>query len=141
MVTVPARKYVQAAAIVRAGRRRDAQAGPGRPQRGEPGQPDRVCPAHLPQGPASPGTRRRPHARPHPVRPPARQGPPRVKPRGRGPLPFRALAAARRASGLTQPALAALTGYSVTTIGHAETGRLWQSPQFWEDRPCPRRRR
>jgi DNA-binding XRE family transcriptional regulator len=44
----------------------------------------------------------------------------------------RALAAARRASGLTQPALAALTGYSVTTIGHAETGRLWQSRQFWE---------
>ena len=33
----------------------------------------------------------------------------------------RALAAARRASGLTQPALSALTGYSVTTIGHAET--------------------
>jgi hypothetical protein len=44
----------------------------------------------------------------------------------------RALAAARRASGLTQPALAALTGYSVTTIGHAETARLWQSRQFWE---------
>jgi hypothetical protein len=44
----------------------------------------------------------------------------------------RALAAARRASGLTQPALSALTGYSVTTIGHAETGRLWQSRQFWE---------
>jgi helix-turn-helix protein/regulatory GntR family protein len=44
----------------------------------------------------------------------------------------RALAAARRASGLTQPALAALTGYSVTTIGHAETSRLWQSRQFWE---------
>ena len=44
----------------------------------------------------------------------------------------RALAAARRASGLTQPALATLTGYSVTTIGHAETGRLWQSRQFWE---------
>jgi hypothetical protein len=33
---------------------------------------------------------------------------------------------------LTQPALAALTGYSVTTIGHAETGRLWQSREFWE---------
>jgi hypothetical protein len=44
----------------------------------------------------------------------------------------RALAAARRASGLTQPALAALTGYSVTTIGHAETSRLWQSREFWE---------
>ena len=24
-----------------------------------------------------------------------------------------------------------MTGYSVTTIGHAETGRLWQSREFW----------
>ena len=44
----------------------------------------------------------------------------------------RALAALRRAVGLTQPELAALTGYSVTTVGHAETGRLWQSRAFWE---------
>jgi Helix-turn-helix domain/Bacterial regulatory proteins, gntR family len=44
----------------------------------------------------------------------------------------RALAGLRRASGLTQPALSTLTGYSVTTIGHAETGRLWQSQDFWE---------
>jgi hypothetical protein len=44
----------------------------------------------------------------------------------------RALAALRHRNGLTQPALAALTGYSVTTIGHAETSRLWQSRQFWE---------
>jgi DNA-binding transcriptional MocR family regulator len=44
----------------------------------------------------------------------------------------RALAARRRARGLTQPDLAALSGYSVTTIGHAETGRLWQSREFWE---------
>ena len=44
----------------------------------------------------------------------------------------RALAALRRAAGLTQPALAALTGYSVTTVGHAETGRLWQARAFWE---------
>jgi hypothetical protein len=43
-----------------------------------------------------------------------------------------ALAAARRAQGLTQPALSALTGFSVTAICHAETGRLWQSRQFWE---------
>ena len=43
----------------------------------------------------------------------------------------RALAALRRAAGLTQPALAALTGYSVTTVGHAETG-LWQARAFWE---------
>lgn len=44
----------------------------------------------------------------------------------------RELAARRRASGLTQPGLSHLTGYSVTTIGHAETGRLWQSRDFWE---------
>ena len=42
------------------------------------------------------------------------------------------LAARRRAHGLTQPELAALTGVSVTTVGHAETGRLWQSRRFWE---------
>jgi hypothetical protein len=44
----------------------------------------------------------------------------------------RTLAAFRRRAGLTQPGLAALTGYSVTSIGHAETGRLWQSRSFWE---------
>jgi transcriptional regulator with XRE-family HTH domain len=37
------------------------------------------------------------------------------------------LASCRRAAGLTQPQLAAVTGMSVTSIGHAETGRLWQS--------------
>ncbi len=42
------------------------------------------------------------------------------------------LAARRRAHGLTQPELAALSGVSVTTVGHAETGRLWQSRRFWE---------
>ena len=42
------------------------------------------------------------------------------------------LAALRRASGLTQPQLADIIGMSVTTIGHAETGRLWQSRCFWE---------
>ena len=41
------------------------------------------------------------------------------------------LAARRRANGLTQPELAGLVGISVTTVGHAETGRLWQSRQFW----------
>jgi DNA-binding transcriptional regulator YhcF (GntR family) len=41
------------------------------------------------------------------------------------------LIALRRAAGLTQRQLAALTGMSVTTVGHAETGRLWQSRQFW----------
>jgi len=43
-----------------------------------------------------------------------------------------AVAALRRAAGLSQPALAALTGYSVTTVGHAETVRLWQARAFWE---------
>jgi transcriptional regulator with XRE-family HTH domain len=43
-----------------------------------------------------------------------------------------ALAARRRAAGHTQHELAALAGCSVTSIGHAETGRLWQSRRFWE---------
>jgi hypothetical protein len=42
------------------------------------------------------------------------------------------LATRRRASGLTQPQLAGRAGVSVTTVGHAETGRLWQSRRFWE---------
>jgi hypothetical protein len=42
------------------------------------------------------------------------------------------LAARRHACGLTQPGLSALIGFSVATIGHAETGRLWQSREFWE---------
>jgi DNA-binding transcriptional regulator YhcF (GntR family) len=42
------------------------------------------------------------------------------------------LAARRRAAGLTQVELAALAYASVTTVGHAETGRVWQSRQFWE---------
>jgi Helix-turn-helix domain/Bacterial regulatory proteins, gntR family len=42
------------------------------------------------------------------------------------------LAARRRAAGLTQPELARHVGVSVTTVGHAETGRVWQSRQFWE---------
>jgi hypothetical protein len=43
-----------------------------------------------------------------------------------------ALAARRRAAGMTQPQLAEIVGLSVTAIGHAETGRLWQSRRFWE---------
>src|SRR5215469_4402278 len=42
------------------------------------------------------------------------------------------LAARRRASGLTQPELARNARVSVTTVGHAETGRLWQSRRFWD---------
>lgn len=43
-----------------------------------------------------------------------------------------ALAARRHAAGLTQSGLGSLIGYSVTTVGHAETGRAWQSREFWE---------
>jgi transcriptional regulator with XRE-family HTH domain len=42
------------------------------------------------------------------------------------------LAARRHAAGLTQAELAGLAGVSVTTVGHAETGRTWQSRRFWE---------
>jgi DNA-binding transcriptional regulator YhcF (GntR family) len=42
------------------------------------------------------------------------------------------LVARRRALGLTQPQLAAAIDMSVTTVGHAETCRLWQSRYFWE---------
>lgn len=43
-----------------------------------------------------------------------------------------ALAARRRAAGLTQPELASLIHYSVTAVGHAEQGRAWQAREFWE---------
>jgi len=43
-----------------------------------------------------------------------------------------ALAARRYASGLTQLQLAEILGASITTVTHAETGRLWQSRHFWE---------
>jgi DNA-binding transcriptional regulator YhcF (GntR family) len=42
------------------------------------------------------------------------------------------LAARRHAAGLTQAELAGLARVSVTTVGHAETGRTWQSRRFWE---------
>lgn len=43
-----------------------------------------------------------------------------------------ALTAHRRAAGLTQPQLAEIIGVSVTTIGHAETARLWHARSFWK---------
>jgi len=43
-----------------------------------------------------------------------------------------ALAGRRIAAGLMQTEFAAAIGMSVTTVGHAETGRLWQSRRFWE---------
>lgn len=42
-----------------------------------------------------------------------------------------ALARQRRAAGLTQPELAARLEVSVTAVGHAEAGRLWQARDFW----------
>ena len=42
-----------------------------------------------------------------------------------------ALAGRRRAAGLTQPELAGKLEVSVTTLGHAETGRTWQGRSFW----------
>ena len=42
------------------------------------------------------------------------------------------LAGRRHAAGLTQAELAELAGVSVTTVGHAETDRTWQSRRFWE---------
>jgi DNA-binding transcriptional regulator YhcF (GntR family) len=42
------------------------------------------------------------------------------------------LAGRRRVAGLTQSQLSEVAGVSVTSIGHAESGRLWQSRRFWE---------
>jgi DNA-binding transcriptional MocR family regulator len=42
------------------------------------------------------------------------------------------LAGRRHAAGLTQSQLSEVAGVSATAIGHAETGRLWQSRRFWK---------
>jgi Helix-turn-helix domain len=52
-------------------------------------------------------------------------------PSGAGEL-SRALAARRHEAGITQSELADAIGMSETAVGHAETGRLWQSRAFWE---------
>jgi hypothetical protein len=52
-------------------------------------------------------------------------------PSGDGEL-SRALAARRYEADLTQRELGDRIGMSVTAVGHAETGRLWQSRAFWE---------
>jgi transcriptional regulator with XRE-family HTH domain len=44
----------------------------------------------------------------------------------------RQLAALRRQAGLTQHALAALVGFSRTTVSMAEIGHGYQARQFWE---------
>lgn len=43
----------------------------------------------------------------------------------------RSLAGRRHAAGMTQPELAGKLEVSVTTVGHAETGRTWQGRTFW----------
>jgi DNA-binding transcriptional MocR family regulator len=130
-MTMP--KHAQAAAIVRAqvtdGTLRPGQAAPSGAQLARlTGFATLTCRRAL-RDLVADGTLTRgvsPHARPRVTAP----APPRAGDTA-GAL-SRALAAMRRAAGLTQPALAALTGYSVTTVGHAETGRLWQSRAFWE---------
>jgi transcriptional regulator with XRE-family HTH domain len=43
-----------------------------------------------------------------------------------------ALGTLRRRAGLTQRQLGRVAGVSLTAVGHAETGRLWHSRDFWE---------
>jgi DNA-binding XRE family transcriptional regulator len=44
----------------------------------------------------------------------------------------RTLASLRHAAQMTQPDLAAKLGVGLTAVSHAETGRIWQSREFWE---------
>jgi hypothetical protein len=130
-VTTP--KHAQAAAIVRAqvtcGTLRPGQPAPSAAQLARlTGFAQLTCRralrALIAEGTLTPGVSR--NARPRVAAP----GRPRAGDAA-GAL-SRALSGLRRAAGLTQPELAALTGYSVTTVGHAETGRLWQARAFWE---------
>jgi Helix-turn-helix domain/Bacterial regulatory proteins, gntR family len=130
---VPVPKYAQAAALVRA-QVTDGTLKPGQPAPSgaqlarltgfSPLTCRKALQVLITDGVLTPGPSA--SARPRVAAPP---GPPSGDAAG---TLSRALARLRRASGLTQPALSALTGYSVTTIGHAETGRLWQSRDFWE---------
>jgi hypothetical protein len=133
VVRVPAPKYVQAAAIVRAqvadGTLRPGQAAPSGARLARlTGFSALTCRKALRtlvrEGVLAPGPTSAARLRV--------AVPPGASPGDAARALSGALTAARRASGLTQPALSALTGYSVTAIGHAETGRLWQSRQFWE---------
>jgi len=132
-VTAP--KYAQAAAIVRAqvadGTLRPGQPAPSGAQLARltgfsPHTCSKALRALITEGTltrgVSPGARPRVAAAPGPG--PRADDPARAL--------SRALAALRRQAGLSQPDLAALAGYWVTTVGHAETGRLWQSRAFWE---------
>jgi hypothetical protein len=130
-VTAP--RYVQAAALVR------SQVADGTLKPGQPA-PSTARLSHLTgfskltcrkglksllaEGVLVPGPS--PHARPRvavPGGPPAGGGAAALS---------RALADRRRAARLTQPGLATQIGCSVTSVGHAETGRVWQSRAFWE---------
>ena len=133
MTAQPARKYAQAAAIIRAqiadGTLKPGQPAPSGAQLARlTGFSTLTCRTALrtllTDGVLTTGPS--PNARPRVA------GPPGASPGNAARRLSRTLAALRRANGLTQPALSALTGYSVTTIGHAETGRLWQSRDFWE---------
>jgi DNA-binding transcriptional MocR family regulator len=133
MTRVPVRKYAQAAAIVRA-QIADGTLRPGQPAPSGgslarlTGFSALTCRKALrtlvTEGALSPGPS--PNARPRVATPGG------TRPADAARELSRTLAALRRVNGLTQPALSPLTGYSITTIGHAETGRLWQSRAFWE---------
>ena len=120
-----------------ADRRRHPAAGPARAERRRAQPGHRVRHADLPQGAPRADRGRHPGARPEP-RTPAPASPTRAPPALERDLAdatralSAGLAAARHAAGLTQVELAALAGVSVTTVGHAETGRTWQSRRFWE---------
>jgi DNA-binding XRE family transcriptional regulator len=129
----PAPKYVQVAALVRAqvadGTLRPGEAAPSGAQLARlTGFSALTCRKGLRllirEGVLSPGAS--PAARPRVTVPEGTPAGEAARALSRG------LAARRHACGLTQPGLSALIGVSVTTIGHAETGRLWQSRQFWE---------
>jgi hypothetical protein len=133
MTAVPVHKYAQAAAIVRAqitdGTLKPGQPAPSGAQLARlTGFSTLTCRKALrrlvAEGTLGPGPS--PGARPRVAVP---SGP---RPGDAARQLSRTLAALRHVNGLTQPALSALTGYAVTTIGHAETGRLWQSREFWE---------
>jgi hypothetical protein len=142
-VTTDAPKYVQAAQRIR-DQISDGTLKPGQPAPSgarlarETGYSALTCRKALRQlikdGALTPGPS--PTARARVAGPAVTPSPPAPGTRARAAVLSADLAKRRKALGLTQPALAALTGYSVTAIGHAETGRNWQSRRFWEKTDC-----